>query len=56
MPERTIEEQDEDTVFIRRGDVEVQVTIFTEEPHEGYVRIVTGPGSVPRTYPLRTIK
>lgn len=55
MPGITIEEAvASDSVFIRRGEVEVQVTIFEKEPHEGYVRINT-PGNV-RTYPIRVIR
>lgn len=53
MSKRTIEEQDEETVFIRRGDVEVQVTIFEKEPCEGYVRIRGDSSTVARTYPIR---
>lgn len=55
MSEIEIEEA-VDTIFVRRGDIEVQVTIFAKEPHEGYVRISTGPDAMVRTHPIRVIK
>jgi len=51
-----VERDAPEVVVIRRGDIEVTVTIYEKEPHEGHVRISTGSGSIARTYPLRLIE
>jgi hypothetical protein len=51
----TVNRPDTERVIIKREDVEVQVTIFEKEPHEGFVRIWNGDGTIPRTYPIKVI-